>query len=202
VLKDLLWARSMIVVGLILTSCGPHAFSQQSIPKQLPIEVHLSQAGELAPKWLQVLDKLSWPLIVLVSVVLFRIPLTGVIKTLAEGGAEFSLGSVKVRLPELEKKIENQQGKIDEQNEQIRDLIKFSMSFYIYQMLFELQKAKGSDGGYMFRNNGSMDRNLRFLIDHGYIEEVPHWPSDGENISPMIVVTAQGRDVIAMRGAP
>jgi hypothetical protein len=197
--KATLSLRLAMAATIIL---GAPSQAQQPATQPLPIEVHLSQTIDSTPGWLKVIDTLSWPLIILAAVVLFRIPLAGVIATLAEGGAEFSLGSLKLRLPELERKLENQQGKIEQQNEQIRDLIKFSMSFYIYQMLFELQKAKGSGTPYTYRNNGSMDRNLRYLIDHGYTQEVPHWPAEGEDLSPLVFITKQGEDVIAMRGSP
>jgi hypothetical protein len=201
-LRGLLRAQLIILGGLVVIQGGSQALSQPKSPETIPVEVHVSQTTEARPIWLEVIDKMTWPLIILASVVMFRIPLTGIIKTLGEGGAEFSLGSIKVRLPELERKVETQQGKIDEQSEKIRDLIKFSMSVYIYQMLFDLQKATRTRGHYTYRNDGSMDRNLRYLIDHNYVSEVPHWPKEGEDIAQLVFLTTQGEDVIAMRGNP
>jgi hypothetical protein len=75
------------------------------------------------------------------------------------------------------------------------------MSRYIYSMLLEIRKAKLAGGQYIYRNDGSMERNLRFLIDHRYVEEVPHWPQDGENICEPVKITPSGEDVIALRGS-
>jgi len=47
-----------------------------------------------------------------------------------------------------------------------------------------------------------MDRNLRFLIDHGYIQELYEWPKDGEEVTNRIQFTRAGEALIAMRGLP
>jgi hypothetical protein len=47
-----------------------------------------------------------------------------------------------------------------------------------------------------------MDRNLRFLIDHGYIQEIFEWPKDGEEMTNRIQFTRAGQALIDMRGMP
>jgi ribosomal protein S8 len=74
------------------------------------------------------------------------------------------------------------------------------MSWYIYNMLFQIRKAQMEGGEYVYRNDGSMDRNLRFLIEHGYVQEVYPWPSDGEGLTRRVTITQSGQDLIAMRG--
>jgi hypothetical protein len=74
------------------------------------------------------------------------------------------------------------------------------MSWYIYNMLFQIRKAQMEGSEYVYRNDGSMDRNLRFLIEHGYVQEVYPWPSDGEGLSRRVTITQSGEDLIAMRG--
>jgi hypothetical protein len=204
--KTLARTQLFVIIGIVLISTTSRALPEPATTQNQPIEVHLSQGGESDPLWFMVMDKLIWPSVVIVAVIIFRIPLSSLFKTLATKGGEFSVGGLALRFPELESKIaaqgeaiSNQQGKIDEQSEKIRDLIKYSMSQYIFTMLTALKEAKASRGEYIYRTDGSMERNLRYLIDHGYVEEVPHWPVDGENISPLVKITPQGYDVIAIR---
>jgi hypothetical protein len=150
---------------------------------------------------LKALDKLSWPLIVLAAIVIFQKPLSNLVSSLTGAGTEFSIWQLKIRIPELEKKVQDQKDAIVSQQAKIQDLIKFSTSFYIYEMLFEIKKAQESHGTYIYRDNHSMDRNLRFLIDHGFIEEIGDLPKDGNDICPIIRITKQGDDV-EIRGLP
>ncbi len=200
------WVVLLLVVLGFIPASG--AVSENApTPQRSPIEVHLSQAAEPTPLWFRVLDKLTWPLLMALAALIFRKPLSGMVNNFATKGGEFSLGGLELRLPALESElkaqsetISDQQGRIDEQSERIRNLIRFSMSIYIYKMLCDLTRSKDGGRQYIYRKDGSMERNLRFLIDHGYIEEVPHWPVDGEDISSLVTITPSGDDVIALRG--
>ena len=198
--------KSLIVIASVSILIGCYAFAEGPTPPRSPspIEVHLSQTTPPEPLWLKLTDTLAWPMIALIAVFLFHKPLVGIGNSLIAKGGEISIGTVAVKL--LESKVDaqkeaisSQQGKIDQQNERIRNLIRFSMSGYIYAMLLELRKAKLTSGQYIYRDDGSMNRNLRFLIDHGYVEEAPHWPQDGENICELVKITPSGEDVIAIR---
>jgi hypothetical protein len=198
--------KCLLAIGIVSLVIGSYAFPEDPArPQSSPIDVHVSPAAEPVPLWLKLTDTLAWPLIALTAVLLFHEPLVGIANSLIASGGEISIGTVAVKL--LESKVDaqkeaisNQQGKIEEQNDRIRNLIRFTMSGYIYSMLFEIRKAKLAGGQYIYRNDGSMDRNLRFLIDHGYVTEVVHWPQDGENVCPLLAITPSGEDLIAMRG--
>jgi hypothetical protein len=200
--------KNQRMVGLVLStvlccaSFGKPALSAQtkSDPPQRPIEVQLSQKHDSGPLWLAIVDKVAWPLVAAVAILIFWRPLYALVDAFGKRGTDFTIGSVAIRIPALESKVADQQGQINLQNEQIRNLIKFSMSWYIYNMLFQIRKAQMVGGEYVYRNDGSMDRNLRFLIEHGYVQEVYPWPSDGEGLTRRVTITQSGQDLIAMRG--
>jgi hypothetical protein len=174
--------------------------SQGASQGVIKLEVPGNQQRE--PVWLKLLDELAWPVFAVVALVTLRRPLLNLLQKLSEPGAEFALGGLAVKMPLVESKLEEQQKQLDSQSQQIKRLITLSMSWYIYEMLFELSRAKSSSGEYIFRKDGSMDRNLRFLIDHGYLQEVYPMPNDGENIIGKVYMTQAADDLIAMRGSP
>lgn len=178
----------------------PSAAQAKDDPSHGPIEVQLSQKHDSGPVWLSIVDKIAWPLVAGVAILVFRRPVSDLLDAFGKRGTDLTIGSVAIRIPALESKIADQQGQLDLQSDQIRNLIKFSMSWYIYHMLFEVRKAQKEGGEYVYRKDGSMERNLRFLIEHGYVEEVYPWPSDGEELSRRVKITQSGEDLIAMRG--
>jgi hypothetical protein len=200
--------KNQRIAGLVLSMVlccvrfGQPALSAQtkSDPPQRPFEVQLSQKQDSGPLWLAIVDKVAWPLVAAVAILIFWRPLYALVDAFGKRGTDFTIGSVAIRIPALESKVADQQGQINLQNEQIRNLIKFSMSWYIYNMLFQIRKAQMEGGEYVYRNDGSMDRNLRFLIEHGYVQEVYPWPSDGEGLARRVTITQSGQDLIAMRG--
>ena len=147
-------------------------------------------------------DKLVWPIVVGLAIFILRKPAAELLGAFAKRGTDISFGALAIRLPAIESKIADQQSQINIQTDQISQLITFSMSWYIYEMLFQLHQAKKFGGKYLFRSDGSMDRNLRFLIDHGYIQELYEWPKDGEEVTNRIQFTRAGEALIAMRGLP
>ncbi len=200
--------KSRYILGIALSTmllcshlCRPVLAEQadSGSPKG-PLEVQLSQQHDSTPVWLQILDKAAWPLVAIAAIVVFRRPIYALLDAFGQRGTDFSIGSIAIRIPALETKVADQQGQINLQTDQIRNLIKFSMSWYIYNMLFEIRRAQKEGGEYVYRNDGSMDRNLRFLVEHGYVEEVYPWPNDGEGLSRRVKVTQSGEDLIAMRG--
>jgi hypothetical protein len=174
---------------------------------QSPLRIEVSEKPSSIPLWLQLADKTVWPIVFLVAVFVFRKPIASLVVEFGKRGTDISNTGVAIRLPKLESQVEEQtktlttqQGQIAEQSEHIRNLIRFSMAWYIYKMLYEIAKAQRESGHYFYREDGSMDRNLRFLIDHGYVEEVATWPHGDEDISGKIRITQSGYDLISMRG--
>ena len=142
--------RRMVGFVLLTVLCcayfGQAALSAQtkSDPPQSPIEVQLSQKHDSGPLWLAIVDKVAWPLVAAVAILIFWRPLYALVDAFGKRGTDFTIGSVAIRIPALESKVADQQGQINLQNEQIRNLIKFSMSWYIYNMLF--QDKESADG--------------------------------------------------------
>jgi hypothetical protein len=196
------WSILGIVLSMVLWCaplCHPAQAEKTGFP-QSPIEVQLSQKHDSTPVWLQILDKAAWPFVAVAAILIFWRPIYAVLDAFGKRGTDFTIGSVAIRIPALESKVADQQGQINLQSDQIRNLVKFSMSWYIYNMLFEIRKAQKEGGEYVYRNDGSMDRNLRFLVEHGWVEEVYPLPNDGESLSQKVKITQIGEDLIAMRG--
>jgi hypothetical protein len=193
--------RWMQLTAFVLLMGCP-GFAEQPSAHPSAIEVKLTQPEDSTPLWLQVIDKVSWPLVVLVAIVIFHKPLSTLVAGLTGAGTEFSIWQLKVRIPALEKKVQDQKDALESQQEKINNLIKFSMSYYIYKMLYEVQKAQRTHDTYIFRDDKTMDRNLRYLIDHGFIQEIGYIPNAGTDICPIIKITKQGQDVIDIRGLP
>lgn len=201
--------RRFVIAGVFCfvawQQCWPVQTDKAAV--QSPLRVEISEKSSPTPVWLQAADKTIWPIVFLVAVLLFRKPIAGLVVEFGKRGADISIAGFAIRLPKLESQVEEQtktlttqQGQIDEQSEHIRNLIRFSMSWYIYKMLFEITRSQRENGHYFYRDDGSMNRNLRFLIDHGYVEEVPAWPQPDEDISGKIRITQSGHDLISMRG--
>jgi hypothetical protein len=192
------WMQLIAVLFLL----GGRGSAQQPSMHPSSIEVQLTQPKESTPLWLEVIDKVSWPLVVLAAIAIFHKPLSELVAGLTGAGTEFSIWQLKVRIPQLEKKVQDQKDALESQQEKINNLIKFSMSYYIYKMLYEVQKAQRTHNTYIFRDDNTMDRNLRYLTDHGFIQEIGHVLNDGTDICPIIMITKQGQDVIDLRGLP
>ena len=197
----------LIFVMLTFACVSPFASASKPADKSAPLQVELTQKHDSTPIWLQVVDKVAWPFIAVVAVIIFRTPIRALLKAATTPGADLTIGAFGLKIPVLESKIEiqsmqlaQQKGQLEHQSEQIRNLVRFSMAWYIYKMLFDIHKAQTSGGEYIYRDDHSMDRNLHFLIDHGYVQEVFPLPSEGEEISRRVSLTPSGHDLIAMRG--
>jgi len=79
------------------------------------------------------------------------------------------------------------------------NLAKYSVSDYIFQLLKGIDQAQKKSGEYLYRKDGSMLRNLRFLTDHGYISEVYPEPADGANLRDLVQITPAGKALLSIR---
>lgn len=80
-------------------------------------------------------------------------------------------GGGSVRFREVERRVERQEEKLRAQQEVIAQLVVFSVSWYIFDLLSKLYHRNREGGEYLFReNDDAMMRDLRFLRDHGYLE--------------------------------
>jgi hypothetical protein len=178
-------------------------YSQQPPEKSVStINLQIPEQHNGTPLWFRLVEVMLWPFVVFAAVVIFRKPATELLQAFANRGADFTVAGVAIRLPALESKVEGQQSQLNLQNEQIKQLLIFSMSWYTYEMFYQLQQAKTYKRQYIHRDDGSMNRNLRFLIEHGYIEEIFPWPVDGEDLTSKFQPTRTGIALLEMRGAP
>jgi hypothetical protein len=81
----------------------------------------------------------------------------------------------------------------------VQDVARYSISDYIFYLLVDLDKVQKTTGEYLYRRDGTMWRNLRFLMDHGYIEEVYPEPADKMNLRDIVRITPAGHSLIALR---
>lgn len=94
--------------------------------------------------------------------------------------------------------IEDQQRKLQDL---VRDVARYSISDYIFYLLSDLDKAQTTNGEYLYRRDGTMWRNLRFLMDHGYVEEIYPEPDDRTNLKNIVRITPAGHALISLRSA-
>jgi hypothetical protein len=119
------------------------------------------------------------------------------------GSLERQVADNTAKTEEHGQQITVQQQQIDEQQrvlqKLLQDVARYSISDYIFYMLYYLDKAQKSHGEYLYRRDGTMWRNLRFLMDHGYIEELFPEPADGINVRDAVKITPAGHSLIKLR---
>jgi hypothetical protein len=100
------------------------------------------------------------------------------------------------QLATQQQQIEDQQRKLQDL---VRDVARYSISDYIFYLLFNLDIAQKTNGEYLYRRDGTMWRNLRFLMDHGYVEEIYPEPDDWANLKNVVRITPAGHALINLR---
>jgi hypothetical protein len=163
----------------------------------------------LRPDVQKLLEILIWPFTALAVIGLMAFSAWGKNIT-AVSIAGVTLNRVKEQVAEHETALQKQQSALleqqltlQQQQEQLNELVKYSISDYKYNVLQELSKAKkqGKQGSFFYRQNGGfMMRDLRFLIDHGYIGEIYEELVEGENIVDLIHITPAGERLLQLRG--
>jgi len=101
----------------------------------------------------------------------------------------------------LERKIRDQEAKIEQQQHIINQLVIYSMAHYLYEMLSEFYACdQGSKPEYNFTHN-STSNPLRYLRDHGYLERTFSIRDlkDGENIAQKVKLTPVGKFYVELR---
>jgi hypothetical protein len=127
--------------------------------------------------------------------------------TIGETLSKANLKSVQlgdVRVERLEEKIERNTQLLDEQRRILDDLIVYSMAYYIYDKLRYLHLGTLDVGThfreYRYVRDGTMDHDLRYLRDHGYLEMFQIQDlQDGENMVGRLNVTEMGRRFVELK---
>jgi hypothetical protein len=152
------------------------------------------------------LTTFAWPLVVIaVAILIVFSPWgRGIVKITTKFGAlERQVADTAQKTEQHKQQLSSQREEIEKQQrilqKLVQDVARYSISDYIFYLLFNLDQAQKSDGEYLYRNDGSMWRNLRFLMDHGYVEEIYPEPTDRSNLSSIIKITPAGYALIALR---
>lgn len=71
----------------------------------------------------------------------------------------------------MKEKVDRQDKQLDIQQEIIHQLVLYSMSSYLFDLLSQLYYRSRDGREYIFTGDESMKRDLRYLRDHGYPPE-------------------------------
>ena len=108
------------------------------------------------------------------------------------------LGSVRFR--QVEQRVERQEHRLAEQQEIIAQLVVYSMSWYLFDLLSKLYHRRREGGEYLYRDNEAMRRDLRFLRDHGYLEHFTiSTLQDGQDLVSTLTLTPVGNFLVELR---
>jgi hypothetical protein len=147
-----------------------------------------------------------WPLVVIaVALLIVFSPWgRGIVKITTKFGAlERQVADTAQKTEHHEQQLTSQQQEIEKQQRILQklaqDVARYSISDYIFYLLFNLDQAQTTNGEYLYRNDGTMWRNLRFLMDHGYVEEIYPEPADRTNLRGIVKITPAGYALIALR---
>jgi hypothetical protein len=97
------------LVVLVLICHVSVAGAQQSAPptadvSRQPIRVEISQPAEMHPsweKWISLVEKVAWPVVVALGVFLFRKPLSNFLDVVGKRATEISIGGLGIKLPTM-----------------------------------------------------------------------------------------------------
>ncbi len=152
------------------------------------------------------LSAFAWPLAVIaVALLIVFSPWgRGIVKITTKFGAlERQVADAAQKTERHEQQLTSQQQEIEKQQrvlqKLVQDVARYSISDYIFYLLHNLDQAQKNNGEYLYRNDGTMWRNLRFLMDHGYVEEIYPEPGDSTNLRGIVKITPAGYALIALR---
>ena len=95
-------------------------------------------------------------------------------------------------------KLDEVQGKVSELSDKVWQLFLVTMAPSMYE---NLEKLASEEGFGKYEMTDGLKRELVYLRDHGYIENI--WiekiPPEGPNLSPYITVTDAGRKFVELR---
>jgi len=152
------------------------------------------------------LASIVWPAVVVVVAALIVFSPWGrsVVKVTTKFGTlERQVADTAKKTEQHGQQLTTQQQQIKDQQrtlqQLVQDVARYSISDYIFYLLFDLDQAQKSNGEYLYRRDATMWRNLRFLMDHGYLEEIYPEPEDGRNLPGVVKITPTGYSLIALR---
>lgn len=124
-----------------------------------------------------ILARIQWPDLKIdtVSIALFIVALLPWISSFIDsaslpGGWKFNFREIQKTVENQEKKLQDQNGLIQQQRKIIDDLVVFNMAWFLFDLLKGIYYAQKNNEEYSFNKNKSNTDNLLFLRNNGYIE--------------------------------
>jgi hypothetical protein len=116
------------------------------------------------------------------------------------GGGSLRFRRVEQRVEIQERRVESQEKKLNEQQEIITQLVAYSMSWYLFELLSRIHHGQREGGEYLYRDNEAVRRDLRFLRDHGYLAHFYLSSlSDGQDLVKTLQLTPVGAFLVQLR---
>jgi hypothetical protein len=116
------------------------------------------------------------------------------------GGSLRLVREVQEKVQRQGEQLSAQEKQLDVQQEVITQLVLYSMSWYLFDLLSKLYHRSRSGEEYLFRDNESTKGALRFLRDHGYLAHFNITElRDGENLIGKIRLTPVGNFFVEHR---
>jgi len=112
---------------------------------------------------------------------------------------ERRVASTESKTAEQDQRLADQQKQLQRQQQLMENLARYSISDYIFYQLRDIHRAQQNGGEFKYARDGSMWRNLRFMMDHGYVQELSPEPEHGANLRDIVQITPAGLDLIALR---
>lgn len=108
------------------------------------------------------------------------------------------------RVDDQQKVIHAQEEKLARQQHIINELVTYSMAEYIFKHLKRIYHGQKKDAGsspeYLFRKNPNFEHDLKFLLEHGYIEFLDISKlADKVNLVDVIKLTPVGSFYVELR---
>jgi hypothetical protein len=107
-------------------------------------------------------------------------------------------GVASLRLRKVQVRVEEQELELRRQSEIIEQLVVYSMSWYLFDMLAELRRRNTTGQEYLYRKTA--ERDIRYLRDHGYLEHFTIGElHEGENLTGKVQLTPIGNYLVDLR---
>lgn len=105
-------------------------------------------------------------------------------------------GGISLRFRQVEEKVEQQEQLLNVQQGIITQLVVYSMSSYLFDILSHLYHRRE----FLFHNDEPMQRSLRHLRDHGYLEHFNMGElAEGINLAERLSLTPVGNFLVEVR---
>ena len=110
--------------------------------------------------------------------------------------AKVSVAKIVAETEQIRTQTEIISSKVSDAQEKINTIVKYSLAFYLFDHLSNLYY----DNEYIYHKNEWFERDLRFLRDHGYLENIGISAlQDGENLIGKARLTPLGKLLVELR---